>query len=104
MTSKIKIRIKIMKSCYVYFLANWNNSVLYIGVTNDIRRRLDEHIDGESDSFATKYKTFKLVYNEEYNNPQDAINREKQLKRWSRSKKNALVESINPEWNDLLKI
>lgn len=93
-----------MKSYYVYFLANWNNSVLYIGVTNDIRRRLDEHIDGESDSFATKYKTFKLVYNEEYNNPQDAINREKQLKRWSRSKKNALVESINPEWNDLLKI
>lgn len=89
---------------YIYILTNWNNSVLYIGVTNDIKRRLNEHINGDNDSFATKYKTFKLVYNEEFSNPQDAITREKQLKRWSRAKKNTLIESINPNWDDLLKI
>ena len=89
---------------YVYILTNWNNSVLYVGVTNNIVRRINEHINGDKYSFATKYKTFKLVYNEEYNNPQDAINREKQLKRWSRSKKNALIDSVNPQWEDLLKV
>ncbi len=93
-----------MKNYFVYILANWNNSVLYIGVTNDILRRLSEHMNGEADSFATKYKTFKLVYNEQFNNPEDAINREKQLKRWSRDKKNALIESINPNWDDLIKL
>lgn len=93
-----------MKSHYfVYILANWNNSVLYVGVTNDILRRLDEHKASEKD-FAGKYKTFKLVYNEEYNNAIDAINREKQIKRWSRSKKNVLIESLNPSWQDLIKV
>lgn len=87
---------------YIYILTNWNNSVLYIGVTNDITRRLNEHINGDDKSFATKYKTFKLVYNEEYNDPQTAINREKQLKRWSRAKKDALIERVNPKWEDLL--
>lgn len=93
-----------MKTYFVYILTNWNNSVLYVGVTNDILRRLNEHINGEQGSFATKYKTFKLVYNEQFNNPQDAIHREKQLKRWSRAKKKALIESIIPEWADLTKL
>lgn len=93
-----------MKTYSVYILSNWNNSVLYVGVTNDILRRLNEHINGEQGSFATKYKTFKLVFNENFNNPQDAINREKQLKRWSRDKKNSLIERVNPEWSDLTKI
>ena len=89
---------------YIYILTNWDNRVLYIGVTNNIVRRLDEHRNGDKKSFATRYKTFKLVYNEEFNSPQDAINREKQLKRWSRAKKEALIESINPNWDDLLKV
>lgn len=92
------------KQYYIYILSNWNNSVLYIGVTNDIIRRLNEHKDGDEKSFATKYKTFKLVYNEVFSNAEDAINREKQLKRWSRLKKNSLIESINPNWEDLSKV
>ena len=91
-----------MKNYYVYILTNWNNSVLYIGVTNDVLRRINEHINGEEKSFATKYKTFKLVYNEQFNNAIDAITREKQLKKWSRAKKNKLIESFNPDWEDLL--
>ena len=61
-----------MKTFSVYILSNWNNSVIYIGVTNDILRRLNEHMNGEQGSFATKYKAFKLVYNENFSNPQDA--------------------------------
>ena len=86
---------------YVYILANKTNSVMYIGMTSDLTRRLYEHKNGLVEGFSKKYKTHKLVYVEEYDNVNDCISREKQLKGWIRAKKNALVESINPCWNDL---
>jgi putative endonuclease len=82
-------------------LTNVNNTVIYVGVTNDLTRRLSEHKSGAIDSFTKRYRVHKLVYFEEYHNPNDAISREKQLKGWRRSKKNALVETTNPSWSDL---
>ena len=70
-------------------------------MTSDLTRRLYEHKNGVVEGFSKKYKTHKLVYVEEYDNVNDCISREKQLKGWIRAKKNALVESINPCWNDL---
>ena len=86
---------------YVYILTNKTNSVMYIGMTSDLTRRLYEHKNGLVEGFSKKYKTHKLVYVEEYDNVNDCISREKQLKGWIRAKKNALVESTNPCWNDL---
>ena len=90
---------------YVYIITNKTNTVLYVGVTNDLKRRIKEHSDGETDGFTKKYKVNKLVYYEEYHKVINAIEREKQLKGWTRSKKNQLVESKNPDWislNELL--
>jgi len=75
---------------------------MYIGVTNDLIRRVYEHKSKQVDGFTKKYNVNKLVYYEEYNNASDAISREKQLKGWIRAKKNALIETINPKWDDLL--
>ena len=86
---------------YIYILTNENNSVMYIGVTNDLERRLYEHRHNLADGFTKKYNVHKLVYYEHTNDVYSAITREKQLKGWRRSKKNALVETMNPEWNDL---
>ena len=86
---------------YVYILTNKTNSVVYIGMTGDLTRRLYEHKNGLIEGFSKKYKVNKLVYIEEYDNVNDCISREKQLKGWSRIKKNALIESINSNWNDL---
>ena len=73
---------------------------MYIGVTNDMRRRLYEHKNELADSFTKRYHVNKLVYFEEYSEITSAIKREKQLKKWSRAKKNFLVETKNPSWND----
>ncbi|MCI7638376.1 MAG: GIY-YIG nuclease family protein [Clostridiales bacterium] len=86
---------------YVYFLTNWDDSVLYIGVTNNLPRRLYEHRNGLVDGFTKKYNVHKLVYYEYTNDVYSAISREKQLKKWTRAKKNALVVKENPEWRDL---
>ena len=86
---------------YVYFLTNWDDSVLYIGVTNNLPRRLYEHRNGLADGFTKKYTVHKLVYYEYTNDVYSAISREKQLKKWTRAKKNALVVKENPEWRDL---
>ena len=86
---------------YVYFLTNWDDSVLYIGVTNNLPRRLYEHRNGLVDGFTKKYNVHKLVYYEYTNDVYSAISREKQLKKWTRAKKNALVVNENPEWRDL---
>ena len=86
---------------YVYLLTNWNNKVLYTGVTNDLQRRLYEHKNELVDGFTKKYRVHKLVYFETTNDVRVAIQREKQIKGWVRLKKNALVESMNPEWKDL---
>ena len=86
---------------YVYILTNKTDTVMYIGVTNDLRRRLYEHKNKQIEGFTKKYHVHKLVYFEEYSEVNDAITREKQLKRWVRSKKNLLVETKNPNWDDL---
>jgi putative endonuclease len=74
---------------------------MYIGVTNDLRRRIYEYKNEQVEGFTKKYRAHKLIYFEEYSNINDAIKREKQLKRWVRIKKNCLVESKNPDWIDL---
>ena len=86
---------------FVYILSNWNDSVLYIGVTANLPRRLYEHRNGSVDGFTKKYNVHKLVYYEYTNDVYSAISREKQLKKWSRSKKEALIVKMNPEWKDL---
>ena len=87
---------------YVYILASKTNSTIYIGVTGNLERRLYEHKNELVDGFTKKYHVHKLVYFEEYSEVGDAIAREKQLKRWSRSKKNWLIETKNPTWEDYL--
>lgn len=86
---------------YVYILANQNNKVIYVGITNDLRRRFLEHKNELVDGFTKKYHVHKLVFYECFMEPQTAIAREKQLKKWIRSKKNNLIESLNPTWEDL---
>lgn len=86
---------------YVYFLTNQNDRVLYIGVTGNLERRLYEHRHGFVDSFTRRYHVYKLVYYEQTGDVKAAIAREKQLKGWTRAKKNALVEAVNPRWRDL---
>jgi len=88
---------------YIYFLTNQYNNVLYIGVTNDIVRRIAEHKVKINKGFSYKYNCEKLVYHETYSLMTDAIAREKQLKNWKRDWKNKLVEDFNPEWDDLSK-
>ena len=89
------------ESYYVYILTTTHNKTLYIGVTNDLRRRTAEHQNEATDGFTKKYNVHKLIYFEAYSDPQIAIKREKQLKRWNRQKKIALIESQNPDWKDL---
>ena len=87
--------------CFVYILSNWDDSVLYIGVTSNLTRRLYEHRNKLADGFTKQYNVHKLVYYEHTNDVYSAISREKQLKNWSRSKKITLIERMNPEWRDL---
>ena len=86
---------------YVYMLTNWSDSVLYIGITGNLSRRLYEHRNGLVEGYTKKYNVHKLVYFEETSDVYSAISREKQLKNWSRQKKNALVNKMNPQWKDL---
>jgi putative endonuclease len=88
---------------FVYILTNKAKTTLYIGVTNDLSRRLYEHRNGlgSLNSFTEKYKCHFLVYFEEYATPKEAIVREKELKKWRREKKNKLIETINPNWDFL---
>ena len=87
---------------YVYIMTNKLNSVLYVGVTNDLMRRVYEHKNKlEPNSFTAKYNVNKLVYFESTNSIESAIAREKQLKSGSRKKKNDLINNVNPDWNDL---
>jgi putative endonuclease len=88
------------KSLYVYIMAS-RSGTLYIGVTNDIARRTYEHKHGLVVGFTSKYKVHRLVYVEEFAGADDAIARAKQLKGWSRQRKIALIESLNPTMKDL---
>ena len=90
-----------MQKYYVYILSNQTNSTLYIGVTNDLKRRLYEHKNKLIDGFSSKYNTNKLVYFEETSDVKTAIQREKNLKKWNRQWKNELIEKTNPDYKDL---
>ena len=86
---------------YVYILANWNNKVIYTGVTNNLERRICEHKNKNVDGFTKKYNITKLVYFDSITDIRVAIEREKQIKGWTRQKKNVLIEDTNPKWDDL---
>ena len=89
------------KTYYVYILASKRNGTLYIGVTNDLERRLYEHRNNLIEGFTNKYNVHHLVYYEDVNDIQTALQREKQLKRWTREWKIELIEKVNHEWRDL---
>ena len=89
-----------MGEYYVYIMTNASKT-LYIGVTNNLMRRVQEHRDGQIPGFTRKYNIHKLVYFEQGDDINSALFREKQVKKWRREKKIALIESINPEWRDL---
>ena len=86
---------------YVYILTNFNNKVMYIGVTNNLERRLYEHKNGIFEGFTKKYNVKKLVYFEETNNIIEAIQREKELKKWRREKKLDLIRTFNSKFEFL---
>ena len=86
---------------YIYFMTNASNSVLYIGVTSDLTKRVLQHKNHENEGFTDKYNCTKLIYFEECNDIHAAIEREKQLKKWHREWKDNLVKQMNPEWKDL---
>jgi len=88
---------------FVYILTNDDrHTVLYIGVTNDLERRTNQHSLGRGSQFARQYNAHKLIYFEAFPDPESAIARENQLKSWSRAKKEALIANDNPGWRDLI--
>jgi putative endonuclease len=88
---------------YIYILSNKKNGTLYIGVTNSLLKRTFQHkLKEHPDSFTSKYNLDKLVYYENYQYIEDALNREKKLKKWNRDWKIKLIEKNNPTWKDLL--
>jgi len=88
------------RSYYVDILASRHHGTLYIGITNDIRTRIEQHRAGRGSEFVKKYRVFRLVHVEVFATPQEAIAREKQLKFWKRDWKIKLIEQENPDWND----
>ena len=90
-----------MKQYYVYILASRKNGTLYVGMTHDLIKRAYEHKSDLIDGFTKKYKVHRLVYYEETNDPQSAILREKQMKKWNRQWKIELIEALNLNWEDL---
>ena len=92
------------KQYFVYILTNQSNRVLYTGVTNSLERRLYEHRSNLIPGFTSKYRCHKLVYYEATPSVGAAITREKQIRGWLRAKKIALIESVNPGWEELFKV
>ncbi len=90
-----------MKISFVYILTNKYRTVFYTGVTNDLRRRISEHNNGTGSKFTEKYKTKDLIYFEEFNDFNQAIAREKQLKNWKKEWKLNLIKSLNPKLKTL---
>ena len=90
-----------MKTYYIYILASKRNGTLYIGMTNDIVRRVYEHKNGLVEGFTKKYGVNKLVYYEQVENVESTIQREKRLKTWHRGWKIRLIEETNPNWENL---
>jgi putative endonuclease len=92
------------KQYTVYILTNQNNRVLYIGSTSNLESRVEQHKQKLIPGFTSRYNVNKLVYFEITNDAYAAVSRERQLKGWKRERKNHLVETLNPNWNDLLEI
>ena len=86
---------------YVYLMCNKYNTVIYTGMTNSLFDRIGQHRSLSIPGFTSRYRITKLVYFEHFDHVEDAIQREKQIKSWSRSKKEELIESENPKWKDL---
>lgn len=90
------------RTYFVYILTNKNKTTLYIGVTNDLKRRLHEHKNNENkSSFTKRYNCFYLIYYEQFSRIVEAIAREKELKGWKRDKKEYLIHDFNPDWEFL---
>ncbi|QCW99209.1 GIY-YIG nuclease family protein [Aggregatimonas sangjinii] len=90
-----------MHKYYVYILTNKNHTVLYAGMTNNLKSRIQQHKSKNNKSFTQKYSVHKLVYFEKTQYVNNAIKREKQLKHWRRQWKENLINDMNPDWNDL---
>ena len=90
-----------MRDYYVYILASGRNGTLYVGVTSDLGRRVYEHKEGAVDGFSKRYGVGKLVHYERFGRVEDAIRREKCIKRWKRAWKLELIEETNPQWDAL---
>jgi len=90
-----------MKQYYIYILTNQYHTIFYVGVTNNLIRRVYEHKNKLVKGFTLKYNINKLVYYEVFSDVREAIYREKQIKSWSRKKKIEMIEKFNPEWKDL---
>ncbi len=90
-----------MTKYWIYITTNQRNNVLYTGITNNIARRIYEHKNKIVKGFTSKYNIDKLIYIEEYSNPEETIAREKQIKAGSRKRKIQLIEKLNPQWRDL---
>ncbi len=89
------------KKYYVYIMAKARNSTFYVGVTSDLHKRIWEHKNKIEDGFTQKYDIKDLVYYEIFDDPENAIKREKRLKKWNRTWKMRVIEEMNPDWNDL---
>src|SRR5262245_59380554 len=93
--------MSIERSYWVYILASRIGGTIYVGMTNDLIRRVDEHKIGVADGFTKKYKVHRLMYFEQFSDLHAAIAREKRLKKWKRAWKIQLIEKQNPNWDDL---
>ncbi len=93
--------MNVARTYYVYILASGRHGTLHIGVTNNLRIRLEQHRNGRGSEFVKKYGIYRIVRVEEFASPRDAIAREKQLKNWRRDWKIRLIEEDNPDWSDL---
>jgi len=91
-----------MRKYYIYIMSNTYNTTIYVGVTDNLERRVSEHRTPEGRSFTSRYNCYKLVYYEEFSNIIEAISREKQIKSWNRQRKELLILSMNPAWKDLM--
>jgi putative endonuclease len=89
------------RSYYVYTLASRIGGTLYVGITNDLIRRVFEHKSKSTPGFTERYDVAKLVYFEQFDDPENAIKREKRIKKWNRAWKIRLIEEFNPNWEDL---
>ena len=96
-------KFKVIKmSYYTYITTNKRKTVLYVGVTNNLARRIDEHKSGQIDGFTKRYNVDILIYAEKYDEIETAIAREKQIKSWSRTRKEKLIETANKDWTEIL--